>query len=1016
MARAELSPPEPQRRWTSSRRAFPTPQDEARPWVYWFWCNGYVTKEGVTADLEAMQRVGIGGVLIFEVSKANGSNGIFFTEGTPPGPLPYLGPEWREMFGFVCQEAARLGLKVNINGGAGWCGFGGPSITAELSMQQVTWSETRIAGGQPVSEQLAPPPVIDGYYREIMVLAFPTPAPAAHGKPYRMADLLRITLANPPDWDPSKGGPKAVAPMKADKPPIPAGQCIVPSRILDLSSKMDAQGKLTWDAPAGDWTVMRLGHTTTGVKVHPAPAGGDGYESDKLSLKATDVQFQAQMGRLISEVGPLAGKTLVSTHIDSWETGAQNWTHTFREDFKRLRGYDLQPWLPTISGFVVDSLEKSQRFLWDFRQTVSDLLVTNFAERIRDLAAEHGMGFTLEPYHDLPANDLDFGGKCTEPMSTVWAWGWSPGGGRFDSWTAAIEASSIAHGYGQRVVGQETFTSGQNEKWLGHPGNVKDIGDWTFCFGVNRFHIHRYAMQPWTHPHDAPGMSMGYYGMHYERTQTWWEMSKPWHDYIARCCYLLRQGNIVVDICYVQPEGAPQSAGLKLEQMLENPSAVYPPDRPGYSFDVLSADAVLTRMSVQDGRLVLPDGMSYRVLVLPSAQAITPRLLKKVGELAEAGATVILQERPEISPSLENYPQCDAEVKRLAAKLWDGGKVLHGVQPAEVLAGKGVPPDFRSSLPLNYCHRQTEDADIYFVANREAYPVAAACDFRVSGGRPEIWDPRRGTFEPAVAFTPGDKTTRVALGLEPQGSVFVIFRHRARGPEAVVRIEKDGAEIIAGTRKPRPPSITIQKAGYFPQKHPDQVADVTAAVRAMVAQQRWSFPVAEVAPANAASSPEGNAANILKVQYTVDGRPTTAETLHGREVAFAGTFAEPLPIISFAAENAGKPAVLISEPGRYVLTRATGPAQTVQVPVLAPLPVNGPWQVAFPEGWGAPAAITLDPLVSWPDHPDPGVQHFSGTATYRTSFDLPAAPSSDAHFFLDLGAGRGHGQGQSQRP
>ena len=449
---------------------FPTPQDEARPWVYWFWCNGFVTREGITADLEAMQRVGIGGVLIFEVSKANGSNGIFFTEGTPPGPLKYLGEEWVEMFGHVCYEAARLGLKVNINGGAGWCGFGGPSITAELSMQQVAWSETRITGGARVDQALPQPDSIDNYYRDIMVLAFPTPAPAAGGQPYRMGDLERITLLNPPNWDPSKGGPKAVLPLKASGPTLPSEQCIAREHVIDLSSKMDAQGKLSWDAPAGDWTVMRFGHTTTGVKVHPAPEGGDGYETDKLSLQATDLQFRAQMGRLIKAVGPLAGSTLVSTHVDSWETGAQNWTPTFRDDFRRLRGYAIEPWLPTLSGLVVGSLEQSQRFLWDFRQTVSELLVQNFAARIRELAAEHGMGFTLEPYHDLPANDLTFGGQSTEPMSTVWAWGWSPGGGRFDSWTAAVESSSIAHGYGQRIVGQETFTLRPEREVAGSSG------------------------------------------------------------------------------------------------------------------------------------------------------------------------------------------------------------------------------------------------------------------------------------------------------------------------------------------------------------------------------------------------------------------------------------------------------------------------------------------------------------------------------------------------------------------
>ena len=313
---------------------------------------------------------------------------------------------------------------------------------------------------------------------------------------------------------------------------------------------MDASGRLTWQVPEGKWLVLRFGHTTTSTDNHPAPESGRGLECDKLSKEAVEAHFNALMGRLIDDNRAFAGKgkVLVSTHIDSWEVGSQNWTPRMREEFQKRRGYDLLPLLPIFTGRVVDSLEISERFLWDLRQTVSDLLIENYAGHFRTLANRHGLRLSIEAYDGVPCDEMTYAGQADEPMSEFWSWD------KFSAAYSCTEMASAAHVYGKPILGAEAFTATDSEKWLGHPAYIKDLGDWAFCEGVNRFVFHRYAMQPWTNPNRAPGMSMGPWGLHYERTQTWWEQSKAWHEYLARCQYLLQKGLFVADVCYLQPE------------------------------------------------------------------------------------------------------------------------------------------------------------------------------------------------------------------------------------------------------------------------------------------------------------------------------------------------------------------------------------------------------------------------------------------------------------------------------
>ena len=571
-------------------RDFAHPPAAARPWVYWMWMDGNLSREGLTADLEAMQRAGIGGVIIMEVDV-----------GIPKGPVKFMSDEWRQLFAHVVAEAERLGLQITLNAGPGWTGSGGPWVKPEQSMQHLVASTVEISGPtnfNAVLPQPAPRKPYFGtgglpaellkaqneFYRDVSVLAFPTPAGNE-----RIADLDHKALFVRDPFS-SMPGVKPFIPAPADYPALPSGAAIATEKILDLTDRLDAEGRLTWTAPAGNWTVMRFGRTSTGANTRPAPAPGLGLECDKFDKAALDAHFEQFVGKLVAQPSVVAqpsglrkyrqpsrlqsdspgsgsaysqtlkrsreayttGKTagLTSLHIDSWEMGAQNWTGAFREEFKRRRGYDPLRYLPAMAGRVVESREVSERFLWDLRQTAQELVIENHAGHLKELAHRHGLGLSIEPYDMNPTADLNLGAVADVPMCEFWA-------NCFESWFSCYEAASIAHTGGKRIVAAESFTSDDKERWLFHPGSLKALGDWAFSSGVNRIVFHRYAHQPWLDR--APGMTMGPYGVHWERTQTWWDMVPAFHEYLARCQVVLRQGVAVADILYLTPEGAPQA-------------------------------------------------------------------------------------------------------------------------------------------------------------------------------------------------------------------------------------------------------------------------------------------------------------------------------------------------------------------------------------------------------------------------------------------------------------------------
>ncbi|HEY2760548.1 MAG TPA: glycosyl hydrolase, partial [Pirellulales bacterium] len=561
-------------------------------------------------------------------------------------------------------------------------------------------------------------------------------------------------------------------------PLVPASAAILHSQVIDLTLKMAADGTLEWDVPTGRWTIQRFGYSLTGAKNRPAPATGSGYEVDKLSRKHVESYFHGYIDPLATTLGPLFGKSLRYVTMDSWEAGMQNWTDEMLVEFRKRRGYDPTPYLPTLSGRVLDSGELSDRFLWDFRRTLADMFAENHYGTMAQLLHDRGIGLyaeaagvSMEVIEDTLLNKS----QVDIPMGEFWVRALHP---ELQYFVDVRGAASASHAYGKPLVATESFTGGNYES----PFTLKKIADYWFAQGVNRLVFHTSAEQPLD---TKPGNTM--VGTHINRNITWAELAAPFMAYLSRNSFMLQQGLYVADVAYLLPEGAPSS------QPFWGPG-LHPACPDGYSYDCINTDVLLHRLSVgDDGRLMLPDGMSYRVLVLPEIDVMTPRVLRKIHELVVGGATVVGQ-KPVKSPSLEGYPQADVEVQSLAAELWgdlDGisrnrhffgkGQIVWRLPLADVLASLPAPKDFESSRPLDadvvWIHRRSDNTDIYFVANHTDRSLDLQTRYRAGGKEAELWHPDTGAIEPA-AYSIEEGRTTVPLHLAEREAVFVVF-HRS---------------------------------------------------------------------------------------------------------------------------------------------------------------------------------------------------------------------------------------------
>lgn len=751
-------------------QSFRNPPDAVRPWVIWHWVNGNISKEGITADLEAMKKVGIGGVIQMEISGP---------QWAPQGKVLANTPEWHDAMQWSMAEAERLGIDYDLTIDFGY-GSGGPHITPDLSMQQLVWSGQTITGGRKVEMPLKKPVVssskelkkawlrpgaaispkvtrdikqIDSY-RDVAVFAFPEPkSPAAR----------RYRIPKPERFD-GRGWDTPMPPLDDGK--IPPDAPIPQERLIDLTGCMQPDGTLVWDAPPGKWVINRLGHASNFKFTRPCPQPAVGLECDRLNPRGIETHFEKHLKPILDQAGDRTGDVLKHLFLDSWEAHGQNWTEGFATEFKKRRGYDIQLWLPVLVGRIVGSTALTERFLWDMRQTVNEMMLDNYIDRLRELARPYGIGFSNEPYGRVCVNSLDWAGRVDFPICEFWTerkfLETFPTFG--DYWYTSMKAlASVANTYGKTRVGAEAFTGARG--WVDHPYLLKSMGDEAFANGVNHYTVHSSAHQAYDHM--VPGLTHRKWGQHFQRHQTWWKFSRPYFDYIARSQFLLQQGRRVVDVACLYQEGAPLHIG---DVRLDFPI--------GYDYDFCSSE-IIQRMEFRDGRIQLPTGVSYRYLVLPENGQLTLPTAQKIQQLHEAGAKIVLQAPIKGTPGLEGYPKADQTVRQLAAG-WDAGHALDGGWQ-KIFASDALPADFKCE-GLNCIHRRTADTDIYFVANPKPEAVEKECVFRINGKIPELWNPETGEIHPISNHWKTGGRTAVKLRFEPMQSWFVVFRQAGSKP------------------------------------------------------------------------------------------------------------------------------------------------------------------------------------------------------------------------------------------
>jgi len=901
---------------------FDKPPVSTKPFVYWYWVSNNISKEGIRKDLQAMAKVGIGGVNIAQVEYRD----------SPRGNVPIFGNEWWDCLTFAMEEAARLGIEVNLFNSPGWSGTGGAWVKPEQAMRYLDVHEYHVKGPQKLVMQLP------GYeskerirqsslsfeyeidkstfkFQQVAVLAFPEPkgntelisakqpivssipkikgleamfdgneatkasvytlpvtielvvnnlftirsleivpaevpinvwckleylnekgewskiltrrilrndsriiaagfipfAPVAESFPAVSARKFRLTLSENENgtgttqplspgtakteekgriseiklWGAARLNNYAEKQLanKADyetstKTAILSeepGYAVKIDNLHNITSNADVSGKLTWEVPTGDWIIQHSGMNQTGVQTHPVPSDEvRGFAADIMSKAAIQASFDAYIGRILKHIPPEKRKTLTKIVLDSYEQGSANWTDGFDHKFKTAYGYDPLPWTPVLTGHIVESREQSDRFLWDLRRLVADLMPENFPGAIQEKCRENGLTLWHEPYagHGFPGEFFNYGKFTDVPAGEFWMT--EKPGADFSNCRAA---SSVGNIYGRNIVSAESFTSSGNFLYRMLPCNLKILGDWAFSQGINHFTFHVYVHQP---NDKKPGMNT-WYGTEFNRNNNWFQDAKTYIDYIKRSSALLQRGQRQTEIAFYIGDNVP----------CDKPTLAYPVPR-GFDLDFINWDALINIAKVEKGRLVLPSGASYRLLILPDNSTMRPELLYKLEELVKGGL-IVYGPRQLKSPGLKGFPECDDSVRNITNRLWgdiDGknilchdrgkGKVFFGMSLADLFTIIDLTPDVEMPSDFVFTHRKETDSDIYFIANQKNEHRQAEISFKIANKQPELWDAVTGERRKLNQYMVKNGRTIIPLEFSQAGSCFIIFRKPAQ--------------------------------------------------------------------------------------------------------------------------------------------------------------------------------------------------------------------------------------------
>ncbi|TDO99218.1 glycosyl hydrolase [Flavobacterium sp. 245] len=675
---------------------------------------------------------------------------------------------------------------------------------------------------------------------------------------------------------------------------------ITQDKIIIITEGLDKDGRLNKNLPDGQWEILRFGHTTTGAMNMTAPVSGQGLEVDKMSRDALDKFWALYPEKLMDLAGKHAGKTFKRIEIDSYEAGFQDWTPKMATEFKNRRGYDLLPWLLVKAGYVVDSKDSTERFKYDMQRTINELYADNYYGYLEELIHKiPGLEFLCEPYGTGKKNfdETAIRGIGDMVMCEFWTkpatWGWE----------TLLPVSSNAHVNGKKIVAAEAFTGQPQYAFQTDLADLKATGDQAFCEGVNLFVLHASAHQPW--PQVKPGMTMGWWGTQFGPSQTWWEHgAAEWIEYVSRCQLLLQKGLFVSDLCYLQ---------------LERQKKTFIPE--GYKGDICNEKEILNRFSVKDNKIVLPDSMTYKILILPNDCKLEPKLARKIEKLVFEGA-VIVGNGFTGSPGLNKAVENNLEIKGINERLFGSveekksekkvlnvgkGKVYSGYSAQEALELENISKDvelLNNEKELNWIHRNDKNEDYYFISNPTAIDKSYQINFRVKDRIPELWDPVTGKIKDVLIWLNDKNKTSIRVDLEANGSRFIVFRKKSDAQSnAVKEISLNGEELKTSLPLTADNQLILNKKGSY------------------------------------------------KVSFT-NSKSTVIKQNNEPETLF----------------------------------------------------LNGNWNVSFEENRGAPSSANFEKLISWPLHSDSGIRFFSGTASYKKSFQLNSKQlKNNKRVFLDLG-------------
>lgn len=901
---------------------FQNPPSESRLRCYWWWLNSMATWESITRDLEEMKAKGYGGASLVDAGSSNYSVAL----KTAAGPV-FMSPAWMELYKHAVKEADRLGIELSVNIQSGW-NPGGPSITPEFAMKKIVWSEKDITGGKEIQVVL-PQPLVKLIYRDIIVQAVRK----------RTVSLLKNdTIKN---WGKKsfneKIGWKGIYPLhelREDFPESGEELAVKMEEIIDLTNNFK-DSTLTWKAPAGEWTIIRYGYTCTGARTSTNSDGWSGLSLDHLSPAAFELFSNTVIIPLI-KTAQAAGHSVKFLQTDSWEMDLVNWTQNFPEEFFKYRGYDIKKYMPVLTGRIVENRDISNRFLHDFRKTVGDCVEKNHYQLFYNLAHQYGLGIHPESGgpHSAPVDALKVMGISDFPQGEFWAMA-NTHRIKDDERLSVRQSACVAHTNGKRFVAAEGPTS-IGPQWERSPKDLKGNIDRVFCSGVNRIVWHTFTSSP--KEFGLPGNEY-FAGTHLNPNVTWWKQAGDFIGYLNRSSYMLQQGLFVADVLYYYGDDVPNFVFLKEE---------LPELKFGYDWDKCSKDVILNRISFDGKKIVLPDGMSYQVLMLAPEKAIDLAVLRKIETLVNDGITVI-SPRPIAATGLSGFPESDKALTAITDRLWgkiDGktvtenrygkGRIIWGQDVNEVLAKMKVKPDFEftsnhENAALDFIHRTTNDQEIYFISNRFAFKEfndfkyryqttlpnryeQVECKFRVTGKVPEIWDPLTGETSEILAYREENGQTIIPLHFTPEGSKFIVFKKEQQKTH-IVKVTHNNQPIFPGF-------------AFDTKEHP--YIDFTR---------------------------NDNSINITSY-----------------------------------------------EPGSYAITWSDGQEEKFKSKVSNEIiSLSGKWDITFTKNWGAPEQLQTDTLKSWTAFKEEGMKYYSGTATYYKTFTLNNLKTSKNKIILNLG-------------